>query len=182
MKTFPSCLVISPSLSIAGLTASEVTNQSPGQAPIENPTTHAEADYQLGKRLFLGDGMERDLVEAAALMRSAAESGHAGAQGYYGFLLSKGSGLPKDENAAVTWLNRRAAEQGNAKARARLGRLLAGGLVGKRDVVEAYYWLWKSAEQEEWNAINFLKDMVHGMTEEERKEALKRIGVEAEGK
>lgn len=96
-------------------------------------------------------------------------------------MLEWGIAVPLDRKASLVWY-RRAAEQGNAKARASLGRLLAGGLVGKRDVVEAYYWLWKSAEQEEWNAINFLKDMVHGMTEEERKEALKRIGVEAEGK
>jgi hypothetical protein len=44
-------------------------------------------------------------------------------------------------------------------------------------VVEAYYWLWKSAGQNEWTGINFLKDMVPGMSEEERKAALVRIGM-----
>jgi TPR repeat protein len=85
-------------------------------------------------------------------------------------------GVALDRVKAMNWY-RKAAEQGNAKAQASLGRLLASGLVGKRDRVEAYYWLWKGTEQNEPTAINFLKDMVPGMTEEERKAALARIGM-----
>jgi TPR repeat protein len=85
-------------------------------------------------------------------------------------------GVALDRGEAMKWY-RKAAEQGNAKAQASLGRLLASGLAGKRDRVEAYYWLWKGTEQNEPTAINFLKDMVPGMTEEERKAALEKIGM-----
>ena len=77
----------------------------------------------------------------------------------------------------MTWY-RKAAEQGNAKAQASLGRLIEGGLVGERDIVEAYYWLWKSAEQGESTGINYLKDLVPGMTTEERHAALRRVGID----
>jgi TPR repeat protein len=231
MKSLSYFAGISISLCLAGLTASDVTDQPPSVKAVDEAEGNAEADYQLGKRLFLGDGMDKDPVRAAQLIRSAAESGHAEAQGYYGFLLSRGTGVPQDEAAAATWIGkaaeagvdsaqlnlglmmlkgiggkrdvtgaitwitkaakqgnsdaaalwyRRAAEQGNAKAQASLGRLLAGGLIGKRDAVEAYYWLWQSMEQNEPNAANFLTDLVKGMTPEERKGALMRIGVKAE--
>lgn len=288
MKSLSYFAGISVSLCLAGLTASGVTDQPPAVKAVDETEGNAEANYQLGKRLFLGDGMDKDPGRAAELIRSAAECGHSEAQGYYGFLLSRGTGVPQDEAAAATWIGkaaeagvdsaqlnlglmmlkgiggkrdvtgaiawitksakqgnldaaarlaeayyfgeeglekhpdqalpwtveaaeggnawaqnlygnmlewgiavpldrkaaalwyRRAAEQGNAKAQASLGRLLAGGLIGKRDAVDAYYWLWQSMEQGEANAANFLKDLVKGMTPEERKEALKRIGVVAE--
>jgi len=137
-----------------------------------------EAQAKLAEHFYFGtDAVEKDVAKALPWAKRAAEAGHAWSQNLYGNLLEWGETVPINRTLAMDWY-RRSAEQGNAKAQASLGRLYASGLVGKRDVVEAYYWLWKGAEQEEWNAINFLKDMVPGMTEAERKEALKRVGME----
>lgn len=137
-----------------------------------------EARARLAEWCYFGaEGVAKDPARAFRWARQAGEGGHAWSQNLCGNMLEWGEGVALDRVEAMRWY-RKAAEQGHAKAQASLGRLHASGLAGKRDVVEAYYWLWKSAEQNEWTGINFLKDMVPGMSEAERKEALRRIGVE----
>lgn len=139
---------------------------------------YPEARARLAEYYYFGEGpLEKAPEKALPWARLGAESGHAWSQNLYATLLEFGIGTAVDRGEALVWY-RKAAEQGSAKAQASLGRLLEGGIVVKRDVVEAYYWLWKSAEQGEANGINYLKDLVPGMTEEERRAALRRVGIE----
>lgn len=139
---------------------------------------HTEAMAKLAEYHHFGlNGVEKDPAKALHWARLAAEGGHTWSENLYGTMLEWGLGTKVDRNAAMDWY-RKAAGKGDAKAQASFGRLLASGLVGKRDVVEAYYWLWKSAEQGEATGINFLKDMVPGMSKEERHAALRRVGIE----
>lgn len=136
------------------------------------------AQAKLAEFAYFGhEALPQDPAVAARWARQAAEQGDAWSQNLYGTLLESGRLGAVDRAAAMEWY-RKAAEQGNAKAQTSLGRLLESGLVGKRDMVEAYYWLWKAVEQEEPAAINLLKELVPGMTPEERQAALERIGKE----
>ena len=137
-----------------------------------------DAQVRLAEIYYFGEsGVARNWNKSLQWARKAAEQGNAWAQNLVGTLLESGTTGKVDRREAMIWY-RQAAEQGNAKAQASLGRLYESGLVGDRDVVEAYYWLWQGVEQGEPNAINYLKDLVPGMTPAEREAALRRIGEE----
>ncbi len=80
------------------------------------------AGAMIWKALLLedGSGVERDLVQAAALLHRAAVSGDPayGPLGkmHYATMLHQGKGVPRDEAAALDWF-RAAAAEGNAEAR-----------------------------------------------------------------
>lgn len=140
----------------------------------------AQAAAKLAEFAYFGhEAVPQDPAVAAKWAKQAAENGDAWSQNLYGTLLESGKLGRVDRKEAMVWY-RKAAEQGNAKAQASLGRLYESGLVGERDIVEAYHWLWKAVEQGEPTAINYLKDLIPGMSEEERKAALGRIVETAE--
>lgn len=140
----------------------------------------AEAQAKLAEFYHFGlHGLKKDPEKALAWARKAAEGGNVWSQNLYATMLEWGIGVKIDRTAALDWY-RKSAEKGNAKAQASLGRLLASGLVGKRDVVEAYYWLWQSMTQGEPNGTNLIKELIPGMTKEERHAALRRVGIEPE--
>lgn len=139
----PLCFALARLTALDGI---EGSNPSPAPLAESLSTTAAEADYQSGKRLMLGEGVESDLVRGATLLQKAAESGHPEAQGYYGFLLARGTGLPKDESAAISWLKKAAAAE-VASAQLNLGLMLMKGLGGERDMDEAIHCITKAAEQ-----------------------------------
>ena len=56
----------------------------------------AEAQYQLARRYYRGDGVEKDLAKAVKLYTMAAEQGHAAAQFNLGNCYYKGEGTEKD--------------------------------------------------------------------------------------
>ncbi|MDA0191270.1 MAG: sel1 repeat family protein [Proteobacteria bacterium] len=80
------------------------------------------AGAMIWKALLLedGNGVERDLAQAAALLHRAAVSGDPayGPLGkmHYATMLHQGKGVPRDEAAALDWF-RAAAAEGNAEAR-----------------------------------------------------------------
>lgn len=139
---------------------------------------HTEAMAKLAEYHHFGlNGVEKDPAKALHWARLAAEGGHTWSENLYGTMLEWGIGTKVDRAAAMDWY-RKAAGKGDAKAQASLGRLLASGLVGKRDVVEAYYWLWQSMAQGEPNGTNLIKELIPGMTKEERHAALRRVGID----
>jgi localization factor PodJL len=71
--------------------------------------------YELGTRYSNGEGVEKNLKEAAKWMQKAAEAGFAPAQYSYGSMLQKGLGVETDLPAAARWYGR-ASQQGNARA------------------------------------------------------------------
>lgn len=73
-----------------------------------------------------GRGVARDISQAVAWYRKAAEQGYAKAQSNLGALYADGDGVGRDEAQAVAWW-RKAAEQGHPRARINLGVMYAEG-------------------------------------------------------
>jgi TPR repeat protein len=67
-----------------------------------------------------GNGIMKNLTEAAKWYRRAADQGHAKAQAMLGVLFNAGQGVPQSHVEAIKWW-RRAAKQGDADARFNLG-------------------------------------------------------------
>ena len=114
------------------LTEDEAT-QSASQRPVLVPGSleelkanakkgNAEAQFKLGCRYYLGEGVAGDPVEVAKWWRKAAEQNHVEAQYWLGERYANGKGVTKDEVEAAYWY-RKAAEQGNAEAKDALERL-----------------------------------------------------------
>ena len=75
----------------------------------------AEAQYGLGLKYGLGEGVEKDYAESTRWYRMAAEQGHAGGQYILGSAYETGSGVERDFNEALRWF-RLAAENGDDDA------------------------------------------------------------------
>ena len=68
----------------------------------------AEAQYNLGRTYYLGNGVPKDLTEAVKWYSRAAEQGFAPAQVNLGNMYSRGEGAPKDDTKAVKWIRKAA--------------------------------------------------------------------------
>lgn len=97
------------------------------------------AQRQLGTMLAFGEGVARDLSEAARWFRRAADRGDADSQFFLGLCLAKGDGVPQNFPEAAKFY-RLAALQGNVPAQVNLGFLLARGEGVARDATEALAW------------------------------------------
>ena len=104
------------------------------------------AQNNLGLMYGSGDGVPKDLKEAAKWFRKAAEQGNALAQINLGLMYLRGKGADKDDKEAVKWL-RKAAEQGIAAAQLYLGLMYGSGDGVPEDLKEATKWFRKAAEQ-----------------------------------
>lgn len=124
------------------------------QAEAGNP----EAQFNLGKCFYNGDGVEKDLKEAVKWYRKAAEQGNGNAQNNLGFCYRFGYGVEKDYFEAVNWY-RKAAEQGNPSGQYNLGCCYDNGFVVAKDPVEAIKWYHKAASQGNNNAIKRLQEL-----------------------
>jgi len=63
----------------------------------------ARAEYEVGLKYVLGQGVERSYERAAAWFRKAAVQNHAEAQANLGYLLASGRGVPPDLDEAMSW-------------------------------------------------------------------------------
>ena len=72
---------------------------------------HAEAQCQLGDCFYLGQGVEKDLAQAAHWYRKAAEQGHVGAQLSLADCYANGWGVPKDPGQAAWWRDKATGEK-----------------------------------------------------------------------
>jgi TPR repeat protein len=103
-----------------------------------------EAQFILGEKYAAGDGVPKDVNQAANFYRRAAESGNAKAQYELGVLCQSGEAFPRDFDAAVAWF-RKSADQGYAPAQEELGGLYAGRLVST-NLNESETWITKAIE------------------------------------
>ena len=108
----------------------------------ENPETL----FQLALRYKTGNGVDRNLQQAAALFRRAAENGHVAAMNDYGVCIQNGQGVRKNAEEAVRWY-RKAAESGYDHAQLNLGYCFHRGEGVAEDQKEAVRWYRASAEQ-----------------------------------
>jgi localization factor PodJL len=86
------------------------------------------AIFEIARRYTDGDGVERNLIEAAKWYEIAAERGYAPAQYRYANFLEKGHGLSVDLSKSAIWYEK-AAQQGNAMAMHNLAVLKTSGLL-----------------------------------------------------
>ena len=92
-----------------------------------------------------------DLITAMALLRQAADAGHAPAQARLADLLDVA-----EQDAQAVALYRKAAEQGNAAGEFGLGRMLTQGEGVARDVPEGLRWIQRAAAGDHAPAIEWL--------------------------
>ncbi len=107
----------------------------------------AAAQNNLGVCYQAGEGVQKDLAEAAKWFRRAAEQGDAKAQLNLGACYLTGTGVQADKAAAANWF-RSAADQGDAKAQFNLGVCYRKGDGVTVDRQLAAFWFRKAAEQD----------------------------------
>jgi TPR repeat protein len=92
-----------------------------------------------------------DLITAMALLRKAADDGHAPAQARLADLLDVA-----EQDAQAVALYRKAAEQGHPAGEFGLGRMLAQGEGVARDVPAGLQWIQRAATKDHAPAIDWL--------------------------
>ena len=92
---------------------------------IKFSATQGNADSQclLATIYSEGDGIQKDLVQAAQLYRMAAEQGHDLAQLKLGLCYQNGSGVPQNKLEAYIWLNISAENGAPLNGRGRVGEI-----------------------------------------------------------
>src|SRR5690242_11078449 len=140
--------------------------QVPGQAAVQNPAappapanpdqseitalkTKATAGdgvaaNRLGEIYGIGQGVPRDLKEAAKWFKKGAESGNAASQVRFGLMCEAGFGVQSDIKQALFWYEK-AADQGNQDALMRLGMAHEVGRDIPKNGKEAVKWYEKAA-------------------------------------
>jgi predicted RNA-binding Zn-ribbon protein involved in translation (DUF1610 family) len=113
---------------------------------LSKPPTTAKAQYELGKRYYSGTGVKKDVAQAVAWYRKAADQGDATAQSALGDAYMEGNGVQSDRTEAVKWF-RKAADQGNARAQYSLAICLEDGMGIQQDNAQAIVWYQKAAAQ-----------------------------------
>ena len=99
----------------------------------------ADAQFALGIRYTLGEGVLQDDKEAVKWFKLAAEQGDADAQLLLGGMYRLGEGVLKDFNESAKWY-RLAAEQGDAAAQSQLGINYAFGAGVPQNFITSYSW------------------------------------------
>ncbi len=114
-----------------------------------------EAQYAMGVAFYEGKGVSRDLKQALAWFRKAADSGHPTAIFNLGVAYWEGRGVKKNFSQAVDWWER-AAELGDTTSQYNLGLAHYLGKGAERDMDKALYWLNRAAEQDHADARRVL--------------------------
>jgi TPR repeat protein len=106
----------------------------------------ANAQSDLARCLFKGEGVAKNEQEGLKWARKAAEQGNACGQFTLGSHLAEGLGVTKDEKEGLKWITK-SAIQGNAEGQYMLGRCYFLGKGVEKSTQEAFKWFSKSAEQ-----------------------------------
>jgi len=106
----------------------------------------AEAQHQLGRSYFYGDGVRRNYAQAAIWYRKAAEQGNPDSQLKLGWMYQFGRGVPQNSAQAFAWAMK-AAEQGHTEAEVFISACYSAGWGVAQDDAEAAVWFRRAAEQ-----------------------------------
>lgn len=104
-------------------------------------------DFHAGSQAFRAG----DVVQAMALLKRAADAGHAPAQSLLAYILDKA-----EFNEEAVAYYRKAAAQGDAEGEFGLGSMYAAGEGVGRDPAEARKWITRAAQKGHPGAINAL--------------------------
>ncbi len=116
----------------------------------------------------------RDFEAAYSILAPIAQHGDADAQFKVGYMYLHGRGVDRDFDSALRWLTL-AADQGHAEAQYNLALNYEGGRGVAQDVVEAHKWASLAASQGYRAAGELRDDTAARMTEDEMRQARKRI-------
>ena len=105
----------------------------------------AQAQYEVGRRFWNGDGVDQDHKQAAAWFDRAARQGLAAAQCALGLCYERGDGVEQDMWQAAAWYQW-AAQQDDAEAQLRLSECYEKGRGVPKDKEKAAEWLYKAAQ------------------------------------
>ena len=111
----------------------------------------AAAQNDLALRYLEGDGVNKNVRQAASWFKKAAEQGLAEAQYNYALCLEESTGIPMDKAAALKW-HRKAAEQGHAEAQFSVASCYDFGIGTPENKAEAVKWYALAAEQDHADA------------------------------
>ena len=151
--------------------SSSVTNSGTfGELKANAEKGDAEAQFNLGRCYYNGQGVVKNYSEAVNWYRKSAEQGDGKAQCNLGVCYLSGTGVTKDAAEAVKWL-RKAAEQGIAAAENGLGGCYGEGEGVLKDYVEADKWFNLASAQGYELAKTNLLEVEKSMTAEQIAEA-----------
>ena len=105
----------------------------------------AQAQYEVGRRFWNGDGVDQDHKQAADWFDRAARQGLAAAQCALGLCYERGDGVEQDMWQAAAW-SQWAAQQDDAEAQLRLSECYEKGRGVPKDKEKAAEWLYKAAQ------------------------------------
>jgi TPR repeat protein len=106
---------------------------------------YTDAQNELGRRYYMGDGLRQDFSQAARLFRKTAEKDDKYGQAYLGTAYWEGKGVRQDYAEAARWF-RRSAVQGFNYGQYGLGLALFQGSGISKDYFEAARWFQKAAD------------------------------------
>ena len=99
----------------------------------------------LGDTYAYGEGVPKDLVQAASWYRRAAEAGDGLGMANLGDMYENGKGVPKDLGQAAFWY-RKAADAGVGRVMTYLGDMYENGAGVSKDLGQAVSWYRKAAD------------------------------------
>ena len=105
----------------------------------------ATAQYELGNRYYMAQGVEQSYILAAEMYRKAADQGNAEAQYWLGNMYESGRGVENSQQLAFFWFLK-AAENGNKTAGVHVAARYALGKGVTKDYEKSFYWTNKLAE------------------------------------
>ena len=105
----------------------------------------AQAQYEVGRRFWNGDGVDQDHKQAADWFDRAARQGLAAAQCALGLCYERGDGVEQDMWQAAAWYQW-AAQQDDVEAQLRLSECYEKGRGVPKDNEKAAEWLYKAAQ------------------------------------
>ena len=105
----------------------------------------AQAQYEVGRRFWNGDGVDQDHKQAADWFDRAARQGLAAAQWALGLCYERGDGVEQDMWQAAAWYQW-AAQQDDVEAQLHLSECYEKGRGVPKDKEKAAEWLYKAAQ------------------------------------
>src|ERR1017187_8770658 len=97
----------------------------------------ASAQTMLGYLYKMGEGVPKNLSEAAGWYRKAPDQGDAAAQDTLGDMYRKGEGVPQNPAEAARWYQK-ASDKGDVGAQVQLGLMYESGEGVRQNYVEAF--------------------------------------------
>ena len=132
----PTILVLALLAAASCILCALAQTKTPNSQHADSTTPSAGSEYEAGKNLLHGRGVEKNPEKALEYFQKAAELGHIEAPGAIGYFYSAGLVVEKDDSKAAEWFQN-GSEKGSALSKFNLGRLYLDGKGGLSDAGKA---------------------------------------------